>query len=181
MRKHLVLTASGKDRPGIIEQFTRTLVHFSGNVEASRMARLGGEFAMLMLVSAPAEQIGHLRAAVVDLGDADFEVQTRLTDIDTEGSPGSTPCGISVMGTDHVGIIHEVSQYLTSQGISVETLDTDVVTAPTSGSPLFTMFAVVRLPQGMSVDALRDALEDLEDDIGVSTAVQPHATSVDIG
>ena len=41
MRRHLVLTASGNDRPGVIEDFTKLLLHFDGNVEASRMSRLG--------------------------------------------------------------------------------------------------------------------------------------------
>ncbi|RME50099.1 MAG: transcriptional regulator, partial [Caldilineae bacterium] len=53
MRKHLVLTVTGKDRPGLVDYVTKILLEFDGNVEASRMARLGGEFAMLMMVSVP--------------------------------------------------------------------------------------------------------------------------------
>ena len=90
MRRHLVMTASGKDQAGLIEKFTKLLLQFDGNVEAGRMARLGGEFAMLMLVSAPSEKIEPLRASVVDMGDDDFEVQTRLTDLSSEAPAGTT-------------------------------------------------------------------------------------------
>ena len=51
-QRNLVLTLTGPDRIGIVESVTGLLVARGGNVEMSRMARLGGEFAILMLVSA---------------------------------------------------------------------------------------------------------------------------------
>ena len=51
MQRNLVLTLTGPDRIGIVEGVTKLLVDRDGNVEMSRMARLGGEFAILMLVS----------------------------------------------------------------------------------------------------------------------------------
>ena len=41
MRKQMVLTAVGRDRPGIVEEFTKLILHYDGNIEASRMVRLG--------------------------------------------------------------------------------------------------------------------------------------------
>ena len=51
MQKKLVLTLSGHDRVGIVDKVTRIVLKHEGNVEASRMARLESEFAMLMLIS----------------------------------------------------------------------------------------------------------------------------------
>ena len=53
MRKQLVLTASGRDRPGVLEEVTRIIVQHGGNVETSRFQRLGGEFAVIRCVTAP--------------------------------------------------------------------------------------------------------------------------------
>jgi len=53
MKRNLVLTLTGPDRIGIVEKVTGLLLERGGNVETSRMARLGGEFAVLMLVSLP--------------------------------------------------------------------------------------------------------------------------------
>jgi glycine cleavage system transcriptional repressor len=180
MRKHLVLTASGRDRPGIVERFTSAIIEAEGNVEASRMARLGGEFAILMLVSAPEESLQRLQESAARLREESFDVHTRLTDCaEAEVISSSTPCGITVMGADHMGIIHDVARFLAGQGINVETMDTDVVAAPMSGSPLFTMSAVVRLPPGMSVDQLREALDEIGEDVGVGTAVQPRVAPLE--
>lgn len=58
-KKYLLLTAIGEDRPGIVERITRRIVNYAGNIEESRTARLGGEFAAFFLVSIPF-QIVHL-------------------------------------------------------------------------------------------------------------------------
>ena len=55
MQKPFVLTLTGPDRVGVVKKLTEVLLEHKGNVEASRMAHLGGEFAVLMLVSMPAE------------------------------------------------------------------------------------------------------------------------------
>ena len=57
MRRHLVMTFVGPDQIGIVDRVTRMILEYDGNVEESRMTRLGGEFAMLLLISVPARQI----------------------------------------------------------------------------------------------------------------------------
>ena len=53
MRTDVVFSLTGPDRVGIVEEVTAILLDLGGNVGPSRMARLGGEFAILMLVSMP--------------------------------------------------------------------------------------------------------------------------------
>lgn len=174
MRKHLVVTGSGLDKPGVIERFTRVILSHNGNVEASRMTRLGGAFAMLMLISAPEADIEALRQGLADACGDDFEVSSRFTDLaaaEDETKPSFTPCGIIVSGADHLGIIHEIARYLAEQGVNVESMSTEVVAAPMSGAPLFTMQAVVRVPDRLTVDDLEAALEEIGHEVGVETSI----------
>jgi glycine cleavage system transcriptional repressor len=172
MRKQLVLTASGRDRPGILEEVTGLIVRHHGNVESGRFQRLAGDFAMLMFVTAPEEEILTLRKALDEIHFVRFDVQTRLTEtvVGHEESAAAT-CAITVMGADHMGIIYQVTQYLAEQGINVETMNTEVISAPMSGTPLFTMSAVVRVPPKLSIEDLREALEFIGDELGVDTQV----------
>jgi len=170
VRKQLVLTASGHDRPGILEEITGTIVRHNGNVESGRFQRLGGDFAMLMFITAPAEELETLRSALNDLHFVKFDVQTRLSEATEPVEPTmAQTCAITVMGADHMGIIYEVTRYLAEQGINVETMTTEVVAAPVSGSPLFKMSAVVRIPAKLAVDDLREALDYIGDEVGVDT------------
>ena len=52
------------------------LLERGGNVETSRMARLGGEFAILMLVSMPAEQFSSLENDLEILAGSGHKVTT---------------------------------------------------------------------------------------------------------
>lgn len=49
--QQLVVTASGPDRPGIVARLSKRVLDSGGNIELSKMARLAGEFSILMLVT----------------------------------------------------------------------------------------------------------------------------------
>ena len=51
-----------------------------------------------------------------------------------------------MIGADHEGIVHEIAQGLSGQGISIESMETGVAEAPVSGTPLFSMTALVVVP-----------------------------------
>jgi glycine cleavage system transcriptional repressor len=174
VRKQLVLTASGRDRVGIIEEMTELLLRYEGNVESSRMVRLGGDFALLMFVSAPEKMIHDLRSALSEMHYAKYDVHTRLSEVVEPEETSAVPCGITVLGADHMGIIHQVTRYLSEQGINLETMTTEVTAAPMSGTPLFAMSAVVKVPPQLTVDDLREALEFIGEETGIDTKVFPH-------
>ena len=170
----MVLTASGRDCVGIVEEMTELILKHEGNVESSRMVRLGGDFAMLMFVTAPEDTIDALRDSLAEVHYARYDVHTRLSEVEEPEETSAVPCAITVLGADHMGIIHQVARYLAEQGINLETMTTEVEAAPMSGTPLFTMSAVVRVPPHLAVDDLREALEFIGDEVGADTKVFPH-------
>ena len=179
MHKQLVLTAVGRDRSGVVEEFTKLILHYDGNIEASRMVRLGGDFAMLVFVSAPENRVIELRRAVAELHYTKFDVLTRLSEVGIEAEdPHVSRCTITVLGADHMGIINQVAQYLTEQGINLESMHTEVSAAPMSGTPLFTMSAEVVVPPQLAVDDLREAMEFIGDEMGVDTKIFEKAEGV---
>src|SRR5687768_12148908 len=49
--QHLAVSVIGTDRTGLVHEFTRVVTDCGGSIGESRMASLGSEFAMLLLVS----------------------------------------------------------------------------------------------------------------------------------
>jgi len=161
MRKNIVLTLSGSDRVGIVDSVTGILVKYDGNVETSRMARLGGEFAMLMLISLPEEQQANLEQSLQELRRQGFQVTSKPTGQDLEQKySGWLPFQIEVHGADHEGIVHQLAHYLTQRGINIETMETGIIPAPMSGTLFFSMNAVVLVPPALSQ---KDWLMDMDD------------------
>lgn len=175
MQKHLVFTLTGSDRVGLVEDITEVLLKYQGNVETSRMARLGDQFAILMLVSIPEDQFDALRQGLRGLRDEGYKVTTSPTEpgYATRYS-GWVPYQVKVNGADHEGIIYDITRYLADNGINIETMDTGIVKAPMSGTPLFTMSAVVVVPPDLSFTEWRDDLEDAGDRLSVDVEVTPY-------
>ena len=121
MQKQFVLTLTGPDRIGFVEEVTGLLLERGGNVETSRMARLGGEFAILMLVSMPAELFSSLDSDLDGLAARGYKVTTTPVDRTyAQAHPGWLPYRLEVQGADHEGIIHEIAHYLSGHGINIE-------------------------------------------------------------
>jgi glycine cleavage system transcriptional repressor len=162
MLRNLVLTLTGPDRIGIVEKLTRLLVDRNGNVEMSRMARLGGEFAILMLVAVPGDQVAGLEKDLENLTAQGYKLTaTEVRQTHAEAHPGWLPYRIEVHGADHEGIIQEVAHYLAQRGINIESMDSETTPAPVSGVPLFTMTAEVIVPPGLGSQAWEDGLEEI--------------------
>ena len=50
---YLVITASGEDKIGIVDRLSGKIAESGCNIEESRMAVLGDQFALIMLLSGP--------------------------------------------------------------------------------------------------------------------------------
>ena len=76
MNQYIVITAVGQDRPGIVNDLSKTILDSGGNVTDSRMTVLGGEFALLMLVGSSGIAIEAMenRVGKILSGDKDEQV-----------------------------------------------------------------------------------------------------------
>jgi glycine cleavage system transcriptional repressor len=174
MHKNFVLTLTGPDRVGIVDRVTGLLFDRGGNVETSRMARLGGEFAMLMLVSMPTERFAGLGADLEALAAEGYKATTTPAGPTyAEAPPGWLPYRIEVHGADHEGIIHEVAHYLSEQGINIESADSETTPAPVSGSPLFAMTARVAVPPDLPGRTWEAGLEEIGRRMNLEIRVSP--------
>lgn len=174
MRKYVVLTLTGTDRIGIVEHVTELLLKYGTNVEASRMAHLGGEFAMLLYVSIPQNRLPDLTEGVRVLQDEGFQVSTKSTEMSSSAAyAGWVPYEVKVTGADHEGIIYNVTHHLAERGINIETMDTNLTQAPMSGTPLFTMSAIVVVPPDLTSSEIRRNLERVGDELNVNVELSP--------
>ena len=82
-------------------------------------------------------------------------------------------CELRLSGADHEGIVHKVSAYLAAQFINVEMMETEVVHAPITATPLFQMQARIKVPSGISLDALTADLQRIGDELGVDIELTP--------
>ncbi|MDZ4833091.1 MAG: ACT domain-containing protein [Candidatus Melainabacteria bacterium] len=163
MTNHILVTAVGVDRPGIVARITEVLVSHGANLEESRMAILGGEFAAVMLVT------GEINADALlkDLGELEkdgISVTTKLTKpMGAEKYSAYVPCEIFLRGADHEGIVHSLSSQLRDKDVNIQSMHTEVISAPETGSPLFCMNATILLPPSIPIEEFKKELQRIGD------------------
>src|SRR5215510_1172637 len=160
---YLVLSALGDDRPGLVAEVTHYLAERGVNVEDSRMAVLGAEFGIQMLVSGPEPAIARV---VADKGELETKtklgVLVRRTKSPEEHRRAAViPCVVTAEAIDHEGIVRAVALAISHMGINIVSLETTTYNAPVTGSPLFRLEAHIDLPQGISVAQFRRQMEDV--------------------
>ena len=82
MRRSLVLTVIGDDKPGIVEQLADQVLAAGGNWEESRMARLAGKFAGILRVSVDADRAEALAGELM----VDLTLDDSEASLDASGS-----------------------------------------------------------------------------------------------
>lgn len=163
---NLVMTIIGPDKPGIVEAFAEQVASHGGNWLESRMAHLGGQFAGLLHLSVPDGQVDELMAGLRSVEGMEVHLQT--SNPVAASSPKLRTANLDLVGHDRPGIVRAISHVLAEYGVNVEELETTVESAPMAADLLFKATATLGLPDGVSVDDLREALETIASDLMVT-------------
>ena len=119
-----MLTVVGADRPGIVARLTGALYRAGCNLGDASMARLGGNFAvMLMVEGADRATLERVLQPVTD------ELGLRLHVDPVESAPDGRDepnMQVTVYGADRPGIVAQVTGALFARGFNILDLNSDV-------------------------------------------------------
>ena len=156
MSEQLVITALGKDRPGIVEALSDALTSRQMNIEDSRMSVLGGEFAIMLLVSGSDEAIHDFIGELAGLEKTlDMNLMAKTT-ISLEEQSSLVPYAVEVVAMDHPGIVHDLARFFSSRKINIVNLDTERYPAAHTGTPMFSMHMIIGVPADQPIARLRE-------------------------
>lgn len=173
MSEYLVLSAVGRDQPGIVKALSESIVAAGANIDASRMTVLGGEFAIILMVSGTGEAVGELEKKI-----SDIERQTALTIQMKRTEPRQTgqnmlPYSVKVVSMDQPGIVHSVTGFFSAQGINIEELSTATYAAAHTGTPMFSLDMTVNIPGDIRMSRLRQTFTEFCDALFIDAVLEP--------
>lgn len=168
----LALSAIGRDRPGIVAEVTAALLRHELNIEDSQMAILGGHFAMMLLLSAPAgADLETLGADLERVRDALGLEALSLSRVDDLAPAAAEPSHVvTLYGADHPGIVHAVSAALAARGANITDLNTKLVG---SEPRVYVMMLEVGLPEELSGEELEALLRSVAEAEGLELSLHP--------
>ncbi len=173
MEQKFIMTAFGKDRPGIVADVTELIYENGCNLEDTTMTLLAGEFTLIVLLSA-------LDSSSTDLAQ---RLQTACRRLEQEKGLSAfvreveslegyevgpfSPHTIRLEGMDQAGIVYKISRYLASHGINVIDLKSKRQLMPQSGTALYSMEIQVQIPKAVSLDEFDKGLSRIGDELNV--------------
>jgi glycine cleavage system transcriptional repressor len=170
---YLVITATGEDRVGLVDRLTGRIAESGCNIEESRMAVLGGQFALIMLLSGPWNALSKLETQLESLGSQlGLSIIHRRTQKRELAQP-TVPYSVEVVAMDHPGIVRSLAAFFSRNGINIEELQTDTYPAPHTGTPMFSVTMTVGIGANVHIPTLRGDFLDYCDDLNLDATFEP--------
>ena len=170
---HVILTAIGSDRPGLVDEVSQFIFSRGGNIEDSRMVNLRGQFAMMVLVGGAEAVIGKLGADARELSaQTGLHAELRPAREAPAAQVEALPFKLTGTGIDQPGLVHRVSHLLRDMRINIESLETVLKPAPYTGAPMFEMEMILSVPKTASLSQLRQGLAKVCDELNIDWDLQ---------
>lgn len=170
---YLAITASGEDKVGLVDRLSGRIADSGCNIEESRMSVLGGQFALIMLVSGPWHALSKLEGQMTALGE-----QLGLTIIHErtrkrERTKPAIPYSVELVTINQPGIVRSLSAFFSRNSINIEELQTSTYPAPHTGTPMFSVVMTVGVPADVHIATLRGDFLDYCDNLNLDATFEP--------
>ncbi|MDJ0785623.1 MAG: ACT domain-containing protein [Myxococcota bacterium] len=177
MKRWYLLTAIGRDRPGLVADLAKLVLECDANLEDSRMTILGSDFAVMLLCSSDQSSVGDALAVGAKRLERDHGLTILLRHLE-EGprsaipAPGSRLYRVEAAGEDRAGIVASICGVLAEGGVNIADLSTRSRPGP-GGSPHYELRITAEVPDGTSPRELREALEREADRLVIDVSLMP--------
>lgn len=169
---HLVISALGTDRPGIINDLSKVFVDYHCNIVDSRMTVLGAEFAIIMIVSGSWDAVAKLENVLPSIT-ANMGLKTIIKQTQPRKLIQSITYSVNVVSLDHPGIVHDVATFFTNRDINIVDLETGTYSAPHTGTKMFNINMAISIPADTHLASLREEFMVFCDDRNLDALIEP--------
>lgn len=175
MEKKFIMTASGKDRPGFVADVTQIVYEHGCNIEDATMSKLEDEFTMILMCIGQGEDVEDQLSRACRRLEREKGITAFLRPI--KGGQDSRKKTVMlhtvhVEGIDHAGIVYKISKFLGEQQINIADLQSRLSHTPGTGTGIYTIEMHVEVPAGTAMDALRQGLNQIGDDLQVDVVIK---------
>lgn len=175
-KNYLVISALGKDRPGIVNKLSEAILADDCNITDSRMTVLGGEFAIMLMVEGNWNTLAKLEEVMPELGKGlGLTIISERTE-EKRGDAGLLPYAVEVVAMDHPGIVHNLAGFFSQRNINIEDMVTSTYAAAHTGTPMFSVNMSVGIPSETHIASLREEFMEFCDALNLDAILEPIKT-----
>ena len=162
----IVVTLVGPDRPGIVSAVSDKAVLHGASWADSVMSNFAGQFAGIVQLQVKAEHCDALIAALRALESPGMRISVARSE-EAPATLATRRVKLDLIGHDRPGIVHSISSELALRKVSIEKLETHIVSGAMSGEQMFQLRALLSVPAALDENELREGLEGLANELMV--------------
>jgi len=128
-KSHVMITAAGVDRLGLVAHLSRAVSDANGSITHSRMVRLGEDFIITLHAAVPPEETRQFKRALKrdpNLKCLNLQFAQLNPRDNTEQLPAQIGLRVRAVGEDKPGMLASISETLNDKGLNIETVSTDL-------------------------------------------------------
>lgn len=170
MTQRFIMTAFGKDRPGIAADVTEILFENGCKLEDTSMTLLAGEFTLILLFTAGSAEVADPLSKACRRLELEKNISAFLRPLEpreAKSENGFFTRSLHVEGLDHSGIVYKISRFLSIKGVNIVDLRSSVKPSPESGTAMYVMDIRVQIPEGTAMASLEEGLFGVADELNV--------------
>ncbi len=174
MPNRYIMTAFGKDRPGIVADVTQVLYENSCNLEDTSMSMLSDEFTINLLFSSNDKNIEPTLLEECRKLEQQKNVSAFIRPLKEHRPAGQAvffTCTVHVEGMDQAGIVFKISRFLSDNTLNIVDLKSTMKVTPESGTALYLMDLHIQVPESTSREDLENGLNSVAEELNVEITV----------
>lgn len=172
-QSHLILTAMGPDRVGLVEKLSQFIARHHCNIEDSKMAVFCGEFAVIILITGAPADLGQITGDRPTLEtETGLAITTKIPAV-RAAAQSFLPYKLTASCMDHPGVVYKISNALSNLEVNIESMETKTYAAPISGTPIFQLEADLAVPTRTNINQLRERFAEIQREENIDIDLTP--------
>ena len=169
----LIVTAFGDHQQKMVQRVISGVKECDCYVKECRMTRVSGGCAGFIQVEGNWNHIARLENLLAGLGQTERVQYHRMPD-EPQSKDGEVLLYVAeVVARERVGIVEDLLDFFSHQGIDIQDLRSSCYQLPYVGSIVCTIHLLIRIPRQISVISLRDEFLDLCEQMQVDAIFEP--------
>lgn len=174
MQSRYIMTAFGKDRPGIVADVTQLLYENNCNLEDTTMSMLSDEFTINLLFSTNNDKIEQALVEECRMLEQQKNISAFIRPL-KERPPvvlrNLSTRTVHVEGMDQAGIVFKISRFLADNALNILDLKSTMKATPESGTALYLMDLHIQVPETTTTKTLEEGLSIVAEELNVEITV----------
>lgn len=173
MKKHIVISALGTDRPGVLRDLVKAVADLGCGIADTRMTVLGNEFALTLLATGTWNAVAKLESQAPAIAKRlELDITARRTEART-ARQDMLPYVVDATALDQPGILYDLADFFASRDINIDELSSWTYAASHTGAPMVSISMNISIPADLHIGRLRDDFTDFCDSLNLDATLEP--------